>query len=296
MDGAIDRRDGAAAAAPAPAPAAPTPRSRRAGRTRRRTRGPAALRGDRRAVAAGAVHDGRRGRVELAEAVEQLRQRDVDRARDRAAGDLARVAHVDDLQVRPRRACRSSSALAVEPRGARRPSSGWSRNADTDRQVAPITRSKPMRARRICASSSCPGSRDEHDRRPGGSTSPAYSAKRPPSPTLIEPAQVARRRTPRRRGRRARRRPPLLGASTSVERRAAVAARPRRAARAPAVAVGGEREVQRRRGLALGDGVDELVLGHRRERVVGAPLLADRRLASRSTGSCRTPSRRRGPG
>ena len=45
-----------------------------------------------------------------------------------------------------------------------------------------------------------------------------------------------------------------------------------------AVRVRGEREVQRGDGLALGDGFDELVLGHRREGVVGAALLADRRL------------------
>ena len=45
-----------------------------------------------------------------------------------------------------------------------------------------------------------------------------------------------------------------------------------------AVRVGREREVQRGNGLALRDGLDELVLGHRRQRVVGAPLLTDRRL------------------
>ena len=45
-----------------------------------------------------------------------------------------------------------------------------------------------------------------------------------------------------------------------------------------AIEVRVEREVQRRRGLALQHGIDELVLGHRRECVVRLPLLADRRL------------------
>ncbi len=47
----------------------------------------------------------------------------------------------------------------------------------------------------------------------------------------------------------------------------------------PTVRVGGEREVERRDGLTLGDRVHEGVLAHRRERVVGAALLADGRLA-----------------
>ena len=59
-----------------------------------------------------------------------------------------------------------------------------------------------------------------------------------------------------------------------------------------AVRVGREREVQRSDGLSLRDGLDELVLGHRRQRVVGAPLLSDRRfdggrqvLATRRAGA-----------
>ncbi|MEI2699471.1 MAG: hypothetical protein V9E94_14450 [Microthrixaceae bacterium] len=46
---------------------------------------------------------------------------------------------------------------------------------------------------------------------------------------------------------------------------------------APAVRRGGEHEVGRRHRLAAGDGLDELVLGHRGQRRVGAALLADRR-------------------
>ena len=42
------------------------------------------------------------------------------------------------------------------------------------------------------------------------------------------------------------------------------------------VRVGGEGEVERCHRLALGDGLDELVLGHRLDGVVGPPLLADR--------------------
>ncbi len=59
-----------------------------------------------------------------------------------------------------------------------------------------------------------------------------------------------------------------------------------------AVAVRGEREVQRGHRLSLGDGFDELVFAHRSERVVGATLLADRRhrlgrqvLAARRAGA-----------
>ncbi len=42
------------------------------------------------------------------------------------------------------------------------------------------------------------------------------------------------------------------------------------------VAVRGEREVQRGHRLAAGHGLDELVFAHRRQRIVGAALLADR--------------------
>ena len=63
-----------------------------------------------------------------------------------------------------------------------------------------------------------------------------------------------------------------------------------------AVGVGGEREVERRHALALGDGVDEL---RPRSSARGRSWSrAARRWSTtrRSTGACRTPSRRRGPG
>ena len=142
---------------------------------------------------------------------------------------------------------------------------------------APMTWSNPMRARRIRASFSRPASVTTTTASPGRSTSPAYSANRPSSPTLIDP-----RRCPEANS--------SAGSSVDHDRTLGLAAehlvdvearcvlRVVEELALGAVRVGREREVQRGDGLSLRDGLDELVLGHRRQRVVGAPLLADRRL------------------
>ena len=108
----------------------------------------------------------------------------------------------------------------------------------------------------------------------GDMTSPAYSAKRPPRPTLTEPRRwpAANATSSRASTTTA---PSCWCVSTSFEREARHAHVVAEELARLAVAVGGEREVQRRDRLALGDGLDELVLGHRCERVVRASLLAD---------------------
>ena len=116
---------------------------------------------------------------------------------------------------------------------------------------------------------------DHHDRLVGRTTSPAYSAKRPSRPTLIAPlrwpeANVSGAGVEHHRalGRPARapRRGPGLGRLVSSSSWCSVT-----------VGVGREREVQRRHRLALGHDLDELVLGHRAQRVVRLPLLTDGR-------------------
>ena len=57
----------------------------------------------------------------------------------------------------------------------------------------PTTLSKPIRPRRILASSSLPGGVSTTIRCSGRSTVPAYSANRPSRPMLIDPAQMRRR-------------------------------------------------------------------------------------------------------
>ena len=174
--------------------------------------------------------------------------------------DVDRAASVGELASRP------ASSVGGEPGAAPRPASGWS----SERRIEVVElrrrrRSKPMRARRTLRLVLAARVGDEHDLAGrGGTTSPAYSAKRPSRPTLTDPRRWPAANVRRIAGvehdgarpsarehlveRRARRR----GASSS----SSVAAL--------AVAVGGEREVQRRDRLALGHRVDELVLGHRR--------------------------------
>ena len=116
---------------------------------------------------------------------------------------------------------------------------------------------------------------DDDDGWPGRTTSPAYSAKRPSSPTLIDPRRWPDANTS---GARASITTApsglVLQRDGKVERGRLVVVVEQLAF--ASVGVGGEREVQRGDGLAFGDGLDELVLGHRGEGVVGAPLLTDR--------------------
>ena len=98
---------------------------------------------------------------------------------------------------------------------------------------------------------------------PGRTTSPAYSAKRPSRPTLTEPARWPEANAS---GERASiRTAPSRAAALEIgraSRRAGGSLSSSRSRSAP-VRVGGEGEVERRHRLALGDGLDEVVLAHR---------------------------------
>ena len=170
-------------------------------------------------------------------------------------------------------------------------SAGLATKVSTGCSSAPSTRSNPMRAKRTFASDSWPGGVTSTIGVCGRMTSPAYSAKRPPNPTLTEPRKcpAAKAMSSRASSTTA---PSCWWARTWLIVRLGTLMSSARRSRKLAVAVGGEREVQRRDRLTLGDGFDEVVLAHRRERIVGAALLADRRhglgrqvLAARRAGT-----------
>ncbi len=163
----------------------------------------------------------------------------------------------------------------AERRLAGEDSSGWAASADSTSGSSPMTASKPIRARRTLASSPRPASSTRTTCWPGRITSPAYSAKRPSRPTLIEPRRCPEANEPGRPG-------VDEDHPGPAERR--VASPHRQAGRrlvvvedlaVAAVGVGGEGEVEGGDPLALGDGGHEVVLRHRGQGVVGGPLLAD---------------------
>ena len=252
---------------------------------------------DRRAVAAGAVDDRRRGRVELVEVVEQLRERDRPGAGQRPGlRDLAGVADVDDLDVgvvgQP-----AGDVAGGQPPGGGRPGRGGRRGRARRRRRAPATASNPMRARRTLASVPRPGVAEQHDllARPddvaGVLGEPAVEADVDRAP------QVAARRTTR-----------AIRVSISAAPVAGRARGPRRGSRTAGGSWSSSSACSRRfasaakakySGATLWPSVTastNCVVGHRREGVVGAPLLADRRRRPRSRGACRRPTRRRGRG
>ena len=244
-------------------------------------------------VPAGAVHERGSCRVELAEAVEQRRERQVDRILDAADEALVRVAHVDDLQSRGSSACQALSSAAVM-RGAWAASSGRSASCVVMSGSAPITWSKPMRASRTRASRSSPGSVTRMTDLARAQDVAGVLGEPAVEADVDRPAQVPGRELVR-------------GPGVDHDGTVGLLARPTRSRSNSggvvglveqvallAVRVGGEREVERRDRLALRDGVDELVLGHGCERVVGRTLLADRRarcrrqvLAARRAGTVR---------
>ncbi len=100
----------------------------------------------------------------------------------------------------------ASSSWVTVRREATWTSSGRAAMAASGSRSAPMTVSKPMRARRVRASSSAPSGVTRTIGVPAATTSPTYSAKRPESPTFSEPRRCPRRTTPRRGHRRSPRR------------------------------------------------------------------------------------------
>ena len=196
--------------------------------------GPQGGGGDRRAVAAGAVDDGR---------ARSGRARRGGRA---AAGAGCGARPGSCRRRRPRRGCGrrrpGASGSVGQPRGQRRrrsaggarsASSGCSASAalDVGDRADDVVEADAGEA--DLGLGAAPGVAERgRSAGPGRTTSPAYSAKRPSRPTLTEPAQVAGGERLRATGCRAPPRPSPASGERLVERRAAAAARGRRAARA----------------------------------------------------------------
>ncbi len=159
----------------------------------------------------------------------------------------------------------------------------------------PTTRSKPMRPmRRRASSASDRLAAKRITSSSGRTTMPTYSANRPSRPTLTEPARcppanATASRTSTRTG-------PRPCCSRGLVQRSRSATCGRQVQQLAVGLVRGDRvrEVGRSRRLVGGDDGDELLRGHRRQRVVRALLLADgghrlgrEVLAARRTGAVR---------